>query len=623
MISINLIAPEGEQYVIDSLFVRLPTDENSEDTLTDLEIEMSLAEVVPSQGELKRSSTHSRPVLGPGYGLKDWIRFCRRSQDLAGTYGQEKKITPSELAKHCTEDDAWTAINGRVYNITPYLKYHPGSVEEVMKGAGKDCTSLFNEHHSYVQYERLLTKCYVGRLVLDASGKRRKMGVTSLAVPGKPAGKSLSIPSLRPPTLGLTQSLQPVNEKVVMVMEDTDSGSECLNDGGSPISLPVRIKAPHTPDSAISDEDVDGPLVSSKEVKDKLAMQKPRCDWYQTNNTTVLCIYTYAKTVKPTDVMIDIDELSFNGRFFLGNRVYQITGSLPHSVKKTEIAIEGHKVDIIMYKEESGLSWQYLDICLDANGCFVEKSLEVRKATLASVKDVTHNTKVFTLSLPKGSYMNIPTGYHVQLMAEKNGEPVVRSYTPVVPLTSTAGRSKALQCDTVDFMIKLYPDGKMSSILSNLKIGDSLMIGDPEGDFVSETLSTKRNVFLIAAGTGFTPMAKIIRDVVSAKERETEVKLLFANKTEEDILWRSQLQAVQDSTLRFKCVNVLSEAKSEWTGPRGRIDKDFLSQHIPDSSQLKSEEVLFCVCGMSKFQSAVSSALQSIGYSRDSIHLFD
>ena len=136
------------------------------------------------------------------------------------------------------------------------------------------------------------------------------MGVTSLAVPGKPAGKSLSIPSLRPPTLGLTQSLQPVNEKVVMVMEDTDSGSECLNDGGSPISLPVRIKAPHTPDSAISDEgesytslyvkartlfsvcvcvcvflyvmfqllptDVDGPLVSSKEVKDKLAMQKPR-----------------------------------------------------------------------------------------------------------------------------------------------------------------------------------------------------------------------------------------------------------------------------------------------------------------------------------------------------------
>lgn len=34
---------------------------------------------------------------------------------------------------------------GKVYNITPYLRFHPGGKEDLMKGAGKDCTILFDE----------------------------------------------------------------------------------------------------------------------------------------------------------------------------------------------------------------------------------------------------------------------------------------------------------------------------------------------------------------------------------------------------------------------------------------------------------------------------------------------
>ena len=34
---------------------------------------------------------------------------------------------------------------GKVYNITPYMKFHPGGKEDLMKGAGKDCTILFDE----------------------------------------------------------------------------------------------------------------------------------------------------------------------------------------------------------------------------------------------------------------------------------------------------------------------------------------------------------------------------------------------------------------------------------------------------------------------------------------------
>ena len=54
------------------------------------------------------------------------------------------RVTPSELAKHRTRDDAWSAYNGRVYNITPYLRYHPGGIGELMRSAGRDGTELFS-----------------------------------------------------------------------------------------------------------------------------------------------------------------------------------------------------------------------------------------------------------------------------------------------------------------------------------------------------------------------------------------------------------------------------------------------------------------------------------------------
>lgn len=48
-------------------------------------------------------------------------------------------------------------MNGeQVYNITPYLHYHPGTVAEIMKGAGKDCTSLFHKYHPWVNFDSLV-----------------------------------------------------------------------------------------------------------------------------------------------------------------------------------------------------------------------------------------------------------------------------------------------------------------------------------------------------------------------------------------------------------------------------------------------------------------------------------
>lgn len=69
--------------------------------------------------------------------------------------------------------DAWTVLGGKVYNITPYLAYHPGGVPELMKGAGRDGTRLFGEVHPWVNWEGMLEGCLVGIAVEEGDVKTR------------------------------------------------------------------------------------------------------------------------------------------------------------------------------------------------------------------------------------------------------------------------------------------------------------------------------------------------------------------------------------------------------------------------------------------------------------------
>ena len=57
------------------------------------------------------------------------------------------------------------ALNGAVYNVTQYMDFHPGGWDELVKGAGRDATDMFNEIHKWVNYQGMLEACLVGKLV--------------------------------------------------------------------------------------------------------------------------------------------------------------------------------------------------------------------------------------------------------------------------------------------------------------------------------------------------------------------------------------------------------------------------------------------------------------------------
>lgn len=74
--------------------------------------------------------------------------------------------------------DAWGVWQGKVYNLSPYLKFHPGGVGEILRAAGKETEGerLFMEVHPWVSWEGMLSECMVGILVGEGERIARGQG---------------------------------------------------------------------------------------------------------------------------------------------------------------------------------------------------------------------------------------------------------------------------------------------------------------------------------------------------------------------------------------------------------------------------------------------------------------
>jgi cytochrome-b5 reductase len=103
----------------------------------------------------KRKPSTGNPRVKRGFGLADWTRLVRSSKDLAQRKGEEirRNISREEVAKHDKEYDGWVIVHGKVYNIGPYLHYHPGGLAILKPCLGKDATGLFEKYHRWVNVE--------------------------------------------------------------------------------------------------------------------------------------------------------------------------------------------------------------------------------------------------------------------------------------------------------------------------------------------------------------------------------------------------------------------------------------------------------------------------------------
>ena len=98
----------------------------------------------------------------------DWAALTR-SGNLSGV-STFQRVTPSQLGKMTGRKGklAWSSWQGKVYNLTPYLPFHPGGEAQILRAAGKDGTQLFMETHPWVNWENMLGSCLVGVMVPES-----------------------------------------------------------------------------------------------------------------------------------------------------------------------------------------------------------------------------------------------------------------------------------------------------------------------------------------------------------------------------------------------------------------------------------------------------------------------
>lgn len=83
----------------------------------------------------------------------------------------KKIFTLAQVTKHDNREDCWLAIEGKVYDVTPFIASgkHPGK-DAILQGCGKDATELYNTRpmgsktpHS-AKARELLPSYYIGDL---------------------------------------------------------------------------------------------------------------------------------------------------------------------------------------------------------------------------------------------------------------------------------------------------------------------------------------------------------------------------------------------------------------------------------------------------------------------------
>lgn len=63
-----------------------------------------------------------------------------------GVTASVKTIPLREVARHCTPEDCWLLVHGRIYDVTTWVPLHPGGALIYVK-AGGDCSQLFDAYH--------------------------------------------------------------------------------------------------------------------------------------------------------------------------------------------------------------------------------------------------------------------------------------------------------------------------------------------------------------------------------------------------------------------------------------------------------------------------------------------
>ena len=260
-----------------------------------------------------------------------------------------------------------------------------------------------------------------------------------------------------------------------------------------------------------------------------------------------------------------------------------------------------------------------------AIGRLLDGGKDMHRVSIADKFKVTHDSFIMRCKFDTDKIVGVPQGHHLRIHFE--GDQILdgRTYTPLNDLDEKG---------VADILVKVYrpcanypAGGKMGQYLESLKVGDQITVSGPRGKYIYNSngevqfklLKMTRDykkISFIAGGSGITPIYQML--VNFKKSDPTIFTLLYANKSEADILLRKQLEKFDSLIPNFSFKMTVDKAESSWPHFTGYVDQAMIKQVLPEPS----EDHLVWVCGPKDMNLAVRQQLIDCGHSEDCVYLY-
>jgi ferredoxin-NADP reductase len=119
-------------------------------------------------------------------------------------------------------------------------------------------------------------------------------------------------------------------------------------------------------------------------------------------------------------------------------------------------------------------------------------------------------------------------------------------------------------------------DSPYKRAFASLEPGDAVVVRGPFGHFV---LDEERPAVLVAGGIGITPL-KGMAEYAADKKLQIPVRLLYSNRTEDEIAYRPELMELERRNPRFRVLYTLTGegVSNGWEGLLGRVSPIILRE---------------------------------------------
>jgi glycine betaine catabolism B len=226
---------------------------------------------------------------------------------------------------------------------------------------------------------------------------------------------------------------------------------------------------------------------------------------------------------------------------------------------------------------------------------------------VARVFDETTGVRTFRLAATSGTRLPFEflPGQYLNLSLVVDGKKVHRSYT------IASSPTRAAYCELT---VKREAQGVASRHLHDaVREGSLLDVSAPAGRFTF-TGAEAGSIVMIAGGVGITPLMAKIRYLTDLGW-PGEIHLVFAVKTERDIIFREELDYLQRRFPNLRVTVTLSRVEgTSWEGERGRITPELLNRLVP---RLSSQRVH--ICGPVEMMDSVVEVLRGLGVPAEQI----